>query len=377
MSINTLDDGRILDVNDACVRLTGLQRQDMIGKTSLELGMWLQPEDRKEYARLLRRDGSVRDFQVSVRVKGETRDVLLSSEVVEFQGERCVLGVARDITAQKQTETQLRASEARFRAFAESSQATIGVTDGQRYTYVNPRLGELTGYTRTELLAMDPTDLVDPDAREEVMARAKPNPRGLVVPDVREIPLRTKQGGRLWVEVASAPVELDGQPSTLTMGMDITARKEAERAQQASEAKLAKAFAASPDAMAINTLDDGRVLEVNDAYLRMTGLERQDVIGRTSLELDHWLQPEDRQEYVRALKRDGRVRNFQITTRNKGELGTYLISAEVIEVQGERCVLAVARDVTAQQRIETQLRASEARFRAFAESSQAHDDGER
>ena len=63
MSIDTLDDGRILDVNDACERLTGLQRQDMIGKTTLELGQWLRPEDREEYVRLLRRDRQREGFQ--------------------------------------------------------------------------------------------------------------------------------------------------------------------------------------------------------------------------------------------------------------------------------------------------------------------------
>ena len=115
MSIDTLDDGRILDVNDACERLTGLQRQDMIGKTTLELGQWLRPEDREEYVRLLRRDGSVRDFKVGICVKGGVRDVLLSAEVIEFRGERCVLGVAKDLTDRKRAEAALHESEAELR----------------------------------------------------------------------------------------------------------------------------------------------------------------------------------------------------------------------------------------------------------------------
>ena len=241
MAISVLDDGRILDVNDACLRMTGLQRQDMIGKMSVELGMWLRPEDRKEYVGLLRRDGSVRDSKVSIRVKGEIRDVLLSSEVVEFQGKQCVLGVARDLTAQERTESQLRASEARFRAFAESSRATMTLSDEHRFIYVNPRAEEVTGYTQAELLTMNFAHLLRPDMRPAMVEQAQARLRGEDVSRHYAFPIIRKDGETRWLDVAVTVIEIDGRPCSLATGIDITERKEAEAALHASETELRQA----------------------------------------------------------------------------------------------------------------------------------------
>ena len=74
------------------------------------------------------RDGRVRDIETTLRYGGELRDCLVSAELTEFEGERCIIAITRDITERKRAETQLRASEAKFRAFAESSQATMTVS---------------------------------------------------------------------------------------------------------------------------------------------------------------------------------------------------------------------------------------------------------
>ena len=241
MAINTLEDGRVLDVNDAYVRLTGMQRQDVIGRTSLELDHWLRPEDRQEYVRALKRDGSVRDFEISTRNKGELGTFLISAEVIEVQGEQCVLAVARDITAQQRFETQLRASEARFRAFAESSHATMTVSDEQRFIYVNPRAAEVTGYTQTELLEKNFADLLPPDKRQAIVERAQARLRGEDVTRHYEVPVIRKDGETRWLDVAATMIEIDGRPFSLATGIDITDRKRAEAALHESEADLRRA----------------------------------------------------------------------------------------------------------------------------------------
>jgi len=129
--------------------------------------------------------------------------------------------------------------------------------------------------------------------------------------------------------------------------MDTTEHERAKEALRISEEKFNKAFRSSPEWFVITTLDDGFYLDVNDAFLRTTGYKREEVIGRTSKELGIWAKPKEREEMVRILKRDGAVRNMEVTFRMKsGEIRHVLWSAEVIDYGGEKCLLAVTRDIT-------------------------------
>ena len=225
-------DGRIEYVNSFLAEQYGCDREDLVGQPLRQI---FPPE---VAARQLETIQTVCETGVPVNVEhvlpslSGSSNVWIQSRVVPITEDNgsvtAVLGIGRDITDRKLVETKLRESEARFRAFAENSMVTIGVTEVGRFTYVNPRLEALTGYTQAELLAMEPADLVDPDAREDVQTQAQAVRRGDALPEVYEIPLVTKHGERRWVEVTSTRLELQGQSSLLTMGLDITERKQAD-----------------------------------------------------------------------------------------------------------------------------------------------------
>jgi PAS domain S-box-containing protein len=137
---------------------------------------------------------------------------------------------------------------------------------------------------------------------------------------------------------------------------DITERKRAENALHLMEEKFSKAFHASPDWIVMSSAADGRYIEVNDAFLNITGYTRSDVIGRTSLELGIWTEQEERVRMLKLLDEHGEVRNLEATFHMKsGESRQMLWSAEVIEYNGEACLIAVARDVTEQRELEREL----------------------
>jgi PAS domain S-box-containing protein len=134
---------------------------------------------------------------------------------------------------------------------------------------------------------------------------------------------------------------------------DITGRKRAEAALLASEEKFAKAFRSSPDAIAITTLADGRFVDVNTSFLRLTGYHREEVIGRTSRDLAIWMNPKIQDRLVRSLEERGAVYTKQFEFRGKsGNVIVGLMSAEVIDIGDERFVLAVVHDITEQKRVE-------------------------
>jgi PAS domain S-box-containing protein len=147
---------------------------------------------------------------------------------------------------------------------------------------------------------------------------------------------------------------------------------ESEQALRASEHRFARAFYASPIAMAITTLADGRYVEVNEAFERQMGYARVEICGRTSLELGVWPSPGDRVAMVTRLERLNTLRDQSAQFRTKsGSLITTLYSASLITFDGRPCVLAAIADITAQKVAEDALRESESKFRMLAETTQS------
>ncbi len=149
-------------------------------------------------------------------------------------------------------------------------------------------------------------------------------------------------------------------------------RKRAEQALLFSEERFARAFRSSPDAMAISSIPEGRYLEVNESFERLTGYAREEVLGRSAAELGLWDNLPDREEFLAQLAQRGRLQNFEGRFRTKSrELRIALLSADTIELHGQRCALTIARDITDRKLAEEALRRANRAYRVLAASSQA------
>ena len=132
------------------------------------------------------------------------------------------------------------------------------------------------------------------------------------------------------------------------------------------------AFYSSPIAMAITTVAEGRYVDVNEAFERQMGYPRAEICGRTSVELDVWPTPADRDAMIAGLRQKSAVRDQNAQFRTKsGQLISTLYSAGLITLEGVPCVLAAIADITAQKRAEEALQQSESMFRMLAETMQA------
>jgi PAS domain S-box-containing protein len=142
---------------------------------------------------------------------------------------------------------------------------------------------------------------------------------------------------------------------------DITQRKLHEAALQASEERFAKAFYASPIGIGITTLADGYFLDVNDTFLRQLGGQRQEIISKTSQELEMWVNPDDLTYMNSCLARGDAVSNWEVKIKtNGGEIRDWLLSVEAIEIGKDACALTMAIDITERKRAEELQRAKEA-----------------
>jgi len=127
----------------------------------------------------------------------------------------------------------------------------------------------------------------------------------------------------------------------------------AEEALRESEEKFRLAFTASPDAVNINRMEDGLFLDINESFTRLTGFTREDVIGNTSLEINIWHDPADRQKLVERLKQQGSYENLEAQFRRKdGSIGTGLMSARVLTIKGVPHIISITRDITERKQAE-------------------------
>ncbi len=137
-----------------------------------------------------------------------------------------------------------------------------------------------------------------------------------------------------------------------------------------SEARFSTIFHASPMGIDLVKMKDGRITHANDAFLQMLGYSREELIGRTSLELGLYVDPDDRKRLVGQVRERQRVMDFETRFRRKsGETGTLLLYVEPIELWEEQFFLSIAVDITRRKLAEEALKQSELRFRNVARLS--------
>jgi PAS domain S-box-containing protein len=175
-------------------------------------------------------------------------------------------------------------------------------------------------------------------------------------------------GAVIWLFITARVVRDEtGRPVRMVGStMDITARKSVEIALRESEQRFFKAFNASPLCLTISSMVTGKLIEVNDAFLTLTGFSREEAIGKSTVELGVWARPEEREADLATIRAVGSLRNreYRFRRRDGGEL-IGLLSAEVIDVGGEPSILTVVHDITERKKYEEALRESDRRKDEF------------
>jgi two-component system, cell cycle sensor histidine kinase and response regulator CckA len=151
---------------------------------------------------------------------------------------------------------------------------------------------------------------------------------------------------------------------------DITDRKRAEEALRESEKRFSAIFSASPIGISITNVIDGKIIDANPAVTTILGYSRDEIIGRTTSELQMWVDPEVREIMINALRGGGSEHYFETKCRRKsGEIGSLLVSIEKIELSQKEYILSMFLDITERKQAEAAVEEQSAYFRQLFESS--------
>jgi PAS domain S-box-containing protein len=392
MSIASATDGKLIEINPAFERGAGYTRTEALGRTTLELGLWLRSEQRDEFLRRIRTDRSIRDHEADFRSKtGTVRTLLLNADIIELGGRPCMLTVGIDISERRRRD-QVQA------ATFEISRAVLGGDDlPALLAKVHSIIGRLMPAKNcyVALLNADRSILSFPYFVDESMPPIAPRPprngiteyvidtgQPLLADDAEIVTrLKTRPGeiptGHITAQWLGAPLMVDGRgigviavqdyhnPNAYTeedkrllvFVAEQTAaaihRQQVEAAQSEARTYFEKSFHSSPALMVISRASDRCITEANPAFLRACGFSREEVIGRTPDEIGLWVKPDQRDAFLRAIVEKGAVRDLEGDFRAKsGKTATFLVNADLLELGGTTSLLTVGIDISERRRRE-------------------------
>ena len=364
--------GDIVEVNDEFEKIVGYSREELIGKTSLELNMYPNPETRAQLVAEFQARGCTRNAELTFPTKfGDLRHVLINTDFIEIAGEKHLLTTAQDFTERKQIEEQLHYQA---HLLEHVNDAIVASDEHYNLKAWNLAAERIYGWKAEEVLGRNGVDILQTrfsEADEKEMRRQIAE-SGVYVGEVTQL---RKDGTRIPVEVAS--IILRDKTGKITdyvsVNRDITERKQAEEELRKSAENLSLVVEAAPHGIVLVN-EAGIITRVNTQVERAFGYNRAELIG-SSVEL---LVPEqlrtlhknNQLNFVKnpATRAMGQGRDLH-GRRKDGSVFPVEIGLSPIQLTESRAVMATIVDITERKRAEEALKVESERFQRFVESN--------
>ena len=369
-----LPDTTLTFVNDAYCRYFSKTREELIGSKFIELVPVHTRNSAQELIQSLLDNLQLKTHEHEV-IKPDgtigwhswTNRVISVGEPIELQG------IGRDITERKRAEEALVVSEGFNRGIVESSTDCINILDLQgNMVYMSENGQRLLEIDDFESLKGKSWIQLWSGAEREQARQSVQHAIEEKVGSFKAFGLTFKGTPKWWHTVITPIRGKNGSVERLlAVSRDITTVELAHKAIEESEKRFAKAFRSNPQPMSLTTLIGGKYIDVNNSFLKMSGFNRDEVIGHTSKELHIFETPAHRNTVlVDPLLKTGSLRYFEMKFRTKtGAFRTLLSSAELIELGGEKCILVASSDISERKALEEHLRLSEREFSTLVENS--------
>ena len=279
-SIATADEGRFLDVNENYLRDFGWSSADLVGRTSVEAGLWPDQQTRDPWAQAIRSAGRLVNYEtVWMHKNGERRQVSLSAEITTLGDKRCILAYATDITERKQAEQGLAANEARLRTVLDGVQnGVVVISQEGTIESFNQSAEHMFGYRAAEVVGRN-VNLLMPEphhsAHDGYLRNFRQTGKRNVIGKRSDVTAQRKDGSLFPIELGVTETDFGGQRYFVGSISDLSFRKAAE-----AELRIAATAFESSEGMMV-TDPHGVILRVNQAFTETTGYSAQEAIGQT------------------------------------------------------------------------------------------------
>jgi PAS domain S-box-containing protein len=185
-----------------------------------------------------------------------------------------------------------------------------------------------------------------------------------------EVPFLNMNGKRRIISSTLFPIFLGEKFFVGNVSRDITEQRKSELVLLQSEERFSKVFKSSPYAISVSELNSGKYIDVNDKFIELIGYEKEYVIGKNSIELDLWINSENRNKVANELREKGLIKDIETDFKSKsGKIRTWKSSLEIIELNERPCILSMIEDITDRKKTDIVLRQSEERFSKAFKSS--------
>ncbi|WP_298625832.1 PAS domain S-box protein [uncultured Zoogloea sp.] len=366
VALATLEDDRLIDVNDNWTAALGYARDESVGHSCSDLGIWHDPEDLHQIRAELLAGHTVVDRPVVLLTKARTPvETLLRARTLDIDGQTCILAVCQDITprqrlekARQEAAEAQRISEVMFSTAFHSSPEAITLSrlrDGKLLA-VNPAFVTLTGWERDTALGTTAHALGLWPYPEERVAIVELLQEHAVLRDF-QCTLGTADGSHRDCLVNASTVDIAGQTCLICIIRDVTDQKAAVANLHDSQNKFSTIFNSAPFALALTRISDRTYLDANPAWERLFGCPRDKIISRTSGELGCWLDPADYDDLYGGLATRDVVEQREVRLRPIGRPGiaNCLVSARRLRVRDEDCALWSMVDISELRRVQAHI----------------------